>query len=128
MLCKGRLIRPFDACAKTNIVDPTGDTPLHWAVENANVPVAGVLLDHGADVNHANRRGDTPLHAAASSADWSILRLVLDRNGDPKKVNNAGESALHVACRTGDVNLTKALVKAGARVKAAAIDGKCPRV
>ena len=51
---------------QVNITDPTGDTPLHWAVENANVEVSQLLLENGADVNHANRRGDTPLHAAAS--------------------------------------------------------------
>ena len=73
-----------------------------------------------------NRRGDTPLHAAASSADWAILRLILDKQGDPKKLNVAGEAATHVACRAGDVNLTKALVKAGARVKASANDGTTP--
>ena len=40
------------AGATVNIVDPTGDTPLHWAVENANVSVAQLLLENGADVNH----------------------------------------------------------------------------
>ena len=108
---------------QVNVVDPTGDTPLHWAVENANSEVTALLVENGADVNVGNRRGDTPLHAAASSADWAILRLVLEKGGDPKKVNSAGESAMHIACRTGDVNLTKALVKAGARVKGTTVDG-----
>lgn len=39
------------AGATVNVVDPTGDTPLHWAVENANVAVAQLLLENGADVN-----------------------------------------------------------------------------
>eukprot|EP00961_Rhodomonas_salina_P166926 2249476-Rhodomonas_salina.1 len=98
-------------------VDPTGDTPLHWATEHGNTKVAVFLLtQQNVNVNAANHRGDTPLHAAAASRSFETVRCIIDASADPKLANKAGETAMHVAARTGEVNVVKSLVKAGGKV------------
>ncbi len=37
--------------ADVTLQDVLGNTPLHWAAENNNLPLATLLLDHGADPN-----------------------------------------------------------------------------
>jgi len=39
----------------------TGETPLHLAVEQENIPIANLLITLGADVNARDQYGGTPL-------------------------------------------------------------------
>ena len=39
--------------------------PLHSASEHGHLPIVGLLLAKGADVNVRTENGDTPLHLAA---------------------------------------------------------------
>lgn len=43
----------------------TGETPLAYAVNGANVATVRYLLDHGAHPEKADNKGFTPLHFAA---------------------------------------------------------------
>jgi len=53
-----------------------GYTSLHWAVENGDLEIVRVLLDHGADVNIAasfdKHSGVTALHLASQVASRTI--------------------------------------------------------
>jgi ankyrin repeat protein len=56
-----------------------GDTPLHIAVYNGNLPGAyemiTYLIDHGADVRAVNHRGETPLHYAVANLSFNTMEL-----------------------------------------------------
>lgn len=77
--------------ANPNIVDPKGDTPLHWAA--GNVQIVKMLVRAGAKVNCANRDGETPLMKAALSCDRSSAQALLDAGADPKAIDIEGRTA-----------------------------------
>jgi ankyrin repeat protein len=114
--------------SQVDITDPTGDTPLHWAVENVYASVAELLLENKAQVDVANQRGDTCLHAAASSGcelhplpaptscqtpRTCLLRVITDASTAGRRRD------------ARDTNILRILLDAGANAKAvnAAGDG-----
>ncbi|HWM88096.1 MAG TPA: ankyrin repeat domain-containing protein [Kofleriaceae bacterium] len=78
------------------------DRPPHddsaWAsiCHVAAIPVARVLLEHGADPNFQDPDGDTPLHRVLASRlvrdPTDFVRLLLDHGADPDRQNRAGRS------------------------------------
>jgi 26S proteasome non-ATPase regulatory subunit 10 len=51
--------------AKVNVRNDEGRTALHWAAEEGQEEVVGILVEFGGDINARNMFGFTPLHAAA---------------------------------------------------------------
>ena len=43
------------------VADADGNISLHWAVLSGSMNAVESLLNHGCDVNAANKIGDTPL-------------------------------------------------------------------
>ena len=62
----------------------TGTTPLLAAAKGGHTGCIEVLLEHGADVNQANREGWTPLMAAVRFANRDTTRLLLKHNADAR--------------------------------------------
>ena len=56
-----------------------------------------VALEHGADINAADRKGDTPLHGGAWRGSNAIVRLLVDRGARLDAVNRNGFTPLRVA-------------------------------
>ncbi|KAH7120014.1 ankyrin repeat-containing domain protein, partial [Dendryphion nanum] len=54
------------------------EMPLHWAVNNgyATSEVAGILVEHGADLEARNGDGETPLHRAVISCNTDITKAL----------------------------------------------------
>jgi ankyrin repeat protein len=67
----------------------------------AAIPVARVLLAHGADPNCQDLEGRTPLHRAIASRlvndPTEFVRLLLDAGADPTRRDHAGRSPLDEA-------------------------------
>jgi cytohesin len=67
----------------------------------ANVNVARVLLEHGANPNCQDEEGDTPMHAAIKSRlvtdPAAYIKLLLERGADPSIRNKAGRTPLEEA-------------------------------
>lgn len=125
---------------------PDGDYPLHVAVRQGRVAIAGELIDHGARLDVRDRRERTPLQVAlahgkiqaaqlllrrGAGEDPQALLFALARSGelDPDTIEllvsegadlNArdaeGQTPLHRAIAAGDVKLAKRLISAGADV------------
>ena len=58
-----------------------GDSPLHWAVDIADVAAVRALLAAGGDADAKNRAGHTPLHwAAAGESDAAVAMLIEGRS------------------------------------------------
>ena len=62
----------------------TGTTPLLAAAKGGHTGCIEVLLEHGADVNQANREGWTPLMAAVRFANRDTTRLLLKHKADAR--------------------------------------------
>lgn len=66
-------------------------TALHMAARRGNVPVAGALLDCGADVEARDKLGETPLHRAVKCGKTEMVAFLLSRGAD---IDAKGKSGL----------------------------------
>lgn len=67
------------AGAPTRIADANGDTPLHYAVTHNNARLAGLFLDHGADIRAQNNHHEVPLDIALRNHDRPMVHLLRER-------------------------------------------------
>ena len=61
--------------------DLYGRTALHYAASNGYMPIAEVLLQHGATLNQRNHARETPLMRACMFGELEMVRFFLDREG-----------------------------------------------
>jgi hypothetical protein len=59
-----------------NAVTPNGDTYLHWATANKNIPMIQFLLKHGVNRNLKNKQGKLAKDLASSTTDQEIIRIL----------------------------------------------------
>ncbi|KAG6974994.1 hypothetical protein JG688_00002774 [Phytophthora aleatoria] len=78
-----------------NAGDSLGNTALHYAADGAQLEVARVLFEMGADSNLYNRRLTTPLHMAVSKARLGMAKLLLEEgHADVDATDFQGNTAL----------------------------------
>jgi len=83
------------------------------------------LLNEGADVNFANRLGVTALMVAAQWNRPRIVKFLLCRGANLEAVeNSSGCNALMFACLSGNPGLVSLVLRHGAPVNSANIDGR----
>lgn len=139
-----------------NQPDTDGNYPLHVAVAQGQVPIARLLIRHGADLAVTDTAGRTPLHVALANGKIPAARLLLERGADDDLqallyalvdvgaadrdtlawlIANGveidapgadGRPPLHRAVAADDVRLAKRLITAGASVNLATADGTTP--
>ncbi|BGP45131.1 hypothetical protein JCM10450v2_000948 [Rhodotorula kratochvilovae] len=63
--------------AKVNQGDRAGWTPLHWAVQNNDIPIAAYLLNHRASPLLASHKGLTPRDLVKPGREGAAMREVL---------------------------------------------------
>src|SRR5262245_33896991 len=103
--------------ADPNGLGPAGTTALMWAIPN--LPVARVLVSHGANVNAKSASERTPLLVAASyPGTLDVLRLLLERGADLHAQDRTSAGALALAVRSSDVEVVRFLVERGVDPKA----------
>ena len=95
-----------------------GITLLHMSVWLGARECTELLLDHGADVNAADRTGKTPLHLAAWRNMGSLSRLLLDRGANSDTLDSFGISPLHMAAMYNSARAVEELIKSGANIDA----------
>lgn len=116
--------------ADPNIPNKNGLTPLDHACSRgeAAMPLAKLLLDHGALVN-PQRSGSfriTSLDWAISSDNTELTKLLIEHRADIKAVTDVGRTALHNAANRGDLEIAKTLIEHGADVNAKVTNGWTP--
>lgn len=89
------------------------------AAQYGHIPIATLLLDSGADINHLqtgngshNSFVDTPVSAACRMRRVRMVRFLLSRGADPK-AGGKGDSSLLLACKTGAFSIARMLVEEG---------------
>ena len=76
------------------VVNPAA---LDGAVSRGSVPLARLLIAHGADVNERNVLGDTPLMDACRFGKTAVARLLLNHGADTFLHRCNGKTALQMA-------------------------------
>ena len=101
-----------------------GLTPLLLAILKEETAIAVLLVQGGADVNHAEstKQARLPLHVAAKTGNLEVVKALLDKSASVHAVDNDNMCALHVACYEGHLPVVKYLVKFGAHINCA--DGR----
>lgn len=88
-LLRAVLAKGGKADARNTLTDAT---PLESALLGGNPAQLQILLDAGADPDHADRNGDTALHVAARTNAGAALLLLLERGSNPEAKNSRGAS------------------------------------
>lgn len=86
-------------------------TPLHRA---ANLAVADLLLNAGAELDALDRDASTPLHRAIGAGRMEVAELLLERGAHPGTRNREGQTPLHLAAGAGRGRTVERLLEAGA--------------
>jgi len=92
-----------------NVRNPSGYTPLHWAVLTQREQIASLLISRGADVNAAPANGYTPLHDAAFGGYAKIASLLVGHGANVYAADKAGKIPLDVAVEKGHGELVPLL-------------------
>jgi len=92
--------------------------------DDEGAAIAGVFLEHGADVNGGEliHGRDTPLIAAASLLAEKVGLLYIDRGAAIHHAGTHGGTGLHWAAWTGQDRLVDRLIRAGADIHKLCID------
>lgn len=102
--------------ALVNALAPDGYPVLGLAIFFRQPDLAGLLIDHGADVNlRANNPSKlAPIHAACARKDLTTLELLLNKGANPNVRDQGGFSPLDQAKASGNDAMEAILREAGA--------------
>lgn len=102
--------------ADPNLEGRSGSSPLEDASLRGFDSIAGLLIDHGALVNHVNAdSGATALYVAASFGKIEVVKLLLKRGADPSLCSKNGKSPYRAAVDNGFTNVADELRVRGGR-------------
>jgi ankyrin repeat protein len=105
-------VRFFDACSSgrleliaevlsaggpPDVRDENQLTGLIWAARKGQIPVARMLLDHGASIEAADVRGRTALFHAVSYKRYEFVEFLAQAGANLSPVDSHGWSPLDVA-------------------------------
>lgn len=106
--------------ADVNAPQNDGLTALHWAADNGDAALAGVLIYAGANVAPLTRNDAyTPMHMAARGGHAEVIALLLEAGADPGvATSRTAVTPMHLAAKAGSGEALRALAAGGAEVDA----------
>jgi hypothetical protein len=113
-------------------LDKLGATPMYFAARHGNVPAVRALLKSpDLDIDEEVLEGEIePYTALQTAAAWQspeVVKLLIDAGADVDKCNvDYGTPPLHLAAENGGAMIAMLLIKAGAEVNLADMEGKTP--
>lgn len=94
----------------------TNSTPLRAACFDGHFEVIKFLVQHGADVELANKLGHTVLMISSFRGYVRITKFLIDANANINRKSSKGHTALHDSAETGYLEIFKLLLEHGARM------------
>ena len=106
--------------ADVNAPQSDGLTALHWAADNGDAAVAGVLIYAGANLAPLTRNDAyTPMHMAARGGHAEVIGQLVEAGADPAvATSRTGVTPMHLAAKAGSGEAIRALASGGAEVDA----------
>jgi ankyrin repeat protein len=94
--------------------DSDGRTALHWAAGRGDEIATSLLLQHGANPDHADRIGQGPLRSSLKASDPNCMKLLLAYGANIMQTDHWGQTCLQAAMYYSDpVGFGKPLLEAG---------------
>lgn len=92
------------------------------------VEIAGMLLDHGGEIELLDDWENTPLMAAAKEGQADLVLLLVERGANPNAKNKSQETVLHLAAGSKEhaTEVVEVLLQAGADARALDWGGETP--
>lgn len=93
--------------AEIDVVDNSGNTPLHIAVEKKLIPIVQCLVVFGADINKPNKEGKTPRHLVGkddSGSKDAMILYILHSVGAKRCQDNGGSKCPPGCSAKGNYN------------------------
>jgi ankyrin repeat protein len=106
--------------------DSANNTPLFPAVQIGSQEAVSLLVQAGADINHANVSGSTPLHEAVRFGHLEIARFLIRRGADVLGKDNLGNTPLHNTVFWESEAMGELLIAEGAALDAKNNEGNTP--
>lgn len=103
----------------------TGQPPLHFAVEDDNLPAVELLLEHGVDVSF-KYSGWTALHLAVfhyTESSYDICKLLLDSGANFNELNKTSETPICIALACSNMKIVQLLLDYGADIESTTSNG-----
>jgi len=94
-----------------NVVDEHGNTPLHIAAGDGDLPMLEAILPL-ADLAAANKLGYSALHLAIYWQQYDVSLRLLESGAEVNAIDNDGELPIHLAVRAEDLVSVRLLVAA----------------
>jgi ankyrin repeat protein len=111
--------------AKLDTSGPDGMNALSIAAQNSKLKSAAVLIEAGADVNHAAGNGGyTPLMLASTAGSLETVELLLKHSAKVNARNSGGITALMIVAANNESKIATALLGAGADPAVKSDDGR----
>lgn len=98
--------------------DNLGQTPLHHACRNSTLAVTKLLLAAGADPAARDNSDMSPLDVAVVHESDSMVDLLVESGMDIQDADRQGWTALHYSAKKGFLQISTALMDAGAEADA----------
>lgn len=104
-----------------------GESALHWATLRGDMIMLKLLMDNGAEVDHADQDGKPPLHLAAFNGRVDVAEALLERRADPNVQDVRGNTAIQWCILAGgSLKMLKKLLAHGAKADLANTEGESP--
>ncbi len=99
------------------VKDPEGNSVLHLAALNGFLPLTGLLISLGADIDAPNAQLETPLHAVINNGQDAVARVLIERGADLSRKDVTGNTPLHAAVEKERKDIVQALIAKGAAIE-----------
>ncbi|CAM2801787.1 Ankyrin repeat protein [Legionella steigerwaltii] len=96
------------------LLDANANTGLHKAVEEGNVELIKLLLDHGASLTMLNKSGLSPMKLAVTCKAWNCIGAIAVFHPNDKTMLSQYDIPLIHALQADQIEVARALLKAGA--------------
>ena len=106
-----------------------GETALHVACINGNLPMVQKLIKQGHAINVRDNCGWLPIHEACNNNHYEIAKILIENGAQLNDRGGAkceGISPLHDAASCGNIEIIQLLISKGASVVAKTDDGDTP--
>ena len=91
-----------------------GATALWCAAGAGHLGIVKLLLEHGADVNHATKTNSTPLRAACFDGRLDVVQCLVENGADISIPNKYNNTCLMITSYKGHVGVVRYLLEKGA--------------
>jgi len=122
-LQRKKLSETLSSVTSAGLSDPTGLTPLDYAVLADDVPSIKRFISLGYSLNTRDIHGGTPLHAATLVGAKQALAYLLANGANPNSANTYGGTPLMVAVAENRPEIALTLLAAGVSASLSTSDG-----